>query len=372
MLRLVQLERSSNHRTAEDLLDACKQYISMRCEQLSCFDELRAALEGLDGKFQQEFGDYAQEIAKAKSESVPSSVIPILNALKLEYCIIVSSQMAPEVTRDFNCKVIDTYRQCCATKKDCGEPAAQLVMLACTALVQINQTQKRSMPDRNMSLLQAGFLLRYCLTRTTDNYPTLVVLTRISTLLGAISLSATFFKKLSIKNLQWENAGHLLLTRLSTLHPQRSNGDDGIFDPLQMLDLAKAVNDNSVGSVRRLIMVGLDNKSYVNVMDTISLREDLKRSFSKQMYYLEDARTQRLRNGSNSREESVLPGELWQIQNQLLAHYNAQVGTSVDRRDFSFISSFGHTSLKQFSEYLETGPKQKVCNSDASRVFKFS
>ncbi len=34
----------------------------------------------------------------------------------------------------------------------------------------------------------------------------------------------------------------------------------------------------------------------------------------------------------------------------------------MDRRDFSFIPSFSHSSRKPFSHYLETGPRPKVCS----------
>jgi N-terminal acetyltransferase B complex non-catalytic subunit len=312
MLRLLQLERAKDRCTAEDLLDACKQYFSMRCEHLSCFDELRDPLDVLDAEYQQKFVDLTHEAASVNSEPGPLSIIRVLNALKLEYCFLISPQTATFSLQDFSCKVVDTYQQFCSTEKDSGEPGAQLPMLASMALLQTHQTEQEGTVDQNLqhvSYLQAGFLLHYCLTRFRDNYPTLVVLTRITTLLGAISFSAKFFKKLSIKNLQWENAGHLLLTRLSTLHPQGSRGGEGSFDPLQMLDLATSANANSVRSVRRLIMVGLNNKSYVNVMETISLREDLKKSFSKQMYRIESARGQRLRGISSTEGDSVSPGE---------------------------------------------------------------
>jgi N-terminal acetyltransferase B complex non-catalytic subunit len=310
MLRLLQIEREQDRCTAEDLLEACKQYFSMRHEQLSCFDELRTPLEVLETNLQQDFVDFALETAKTKSESGNSSVIPYLNTLKFEYCFLISPKTAIQPAQDFSCKAIDIYQQFCTTKKDSGEPGTQLAMLACTALLQPVQAVREGMMDRNLhiiSYLQAAFLLRYCLTRSKDNYPTLVVLTRILTLLGSVSLSATFFKRLSIKNLQWENAGHLLLTRLSTLHPQRSNSES-TFDPLQMLDLAIAANNTSVKSARRLIMVGLNHKSYINVMETISLREDLKKSFSKQMYCIENARAQRLRDIPSSARDDLSSG----------------------------------------------------------------
>ncbi len=312
MLQLLGQERAKDRCTADDLTDACKQYFSTRCDQLSCFDELRGPLEVLDAKHQQQFVDFAYETTKGNSNTGASSVAPVLSALKLEYCFLISQGKATQTTRDFSRKVVKMYQQIHGMERESGEPGAQLAMLACMALLRANQSEEVGTIDqdlRNISLLQAGFLQRYCLTRCRDNYPSLIVLTRISTMLGAISLSAAFFKKLSIKNLQWENAGHIFLTRLSTLHPQRSKDSEGAFDPLQMLDLATAANFNSVRSVRRLIMIGLDSKSYVNVLETISLRDDLKRSLSKQIYCVESARTKRLRDLPNSEGERPSSGK---------------------------------------------------------------
>ncbi len=312
MIRILQLQRAEDQCTAEDLLGASKQYFILRCEQLSCFDELRSALEVLDAIFQQEFIDYANDHFRTNPGLTASTVVPALNVLKLEYCFLITPKMSTQPTCDFGCKVLGAYQELCTTKRDSGEAGAQLAMLASTVLLQGRQTVKEGIVDhslQNASLLQAAFLLNYCLTRSRDSYPALVVFARLSTLLGAISLSAIYFRKLSIKNLQWENAGHLLLTRLSTIHPQRSQDSEGTLDPLQLLDLAMAANAKSVRSVRRLIMVGLNNKSYVNVMETISLREDLKRSFSKQMYCIESARTKRLRDISDNEKESVLSGK---------------------------------------------------------------
>jgi N-terminal acetyltransferase B complex non-catalytic subunit len=311
MLRLIQLEREQERGTAEDLLEACKQYFLMRHDQLSCFDELRAPLQLLETSFQRDFVDFALQTARAQSVSETSSVVPHLNTLKFEYCFFISPSSAVQSAQDFCCKVLDTYQHFCTLKKDSGELGAQLVMLACMALIRPTQLEQEFMDRRfpKTSYLQAAFLLRYCLTRCKDNYPTLVVLTRILILLGAVSLSATFFERLSIKNLQWENAGHLLLTRISTLHPHRTKGNEDAFDPLQMLDLAMTAHTTSIRSVRSLIMVGLNHKSYVNVMETISLREDLKKSFSKQMYRTEYARAQRLRDIPTSARDHVSSGE---------------------------------------------------------------
>lgn len=373
MLRLRQLEKVKGSCTAEDLLDTCKQYFSMRCNRLSCFDDLRDPLGVLDAKFQRQFIEFAVEGAESHSESKIPTLIPTLSSLKFEYCFFISHQLAVNTTPSFVRKVVDTYQQFCIKAIDSGEPYAQLAMLACMATLRVGQTEQEGILDQNLlhvCQLQTAFLLRYCLTRCRDDYPTLVVLTRICTLLGAISLSATFFKKLSIKNLQWENASHLLLTRISTLHPPPSKGSEGAFDPLQLLDLALAANANSVKSVRRLIMVGLKNKSYVNVMETVSLREDLKRSFSKQIYVIESGRCQRLRSLSSHEGDSVSSGkQKSQISPSEASHANGRTGHFTDRRDFSFIPSFESPSSELFSQYLEAGPRPKVCTSPDAELF---
>lgn len=197
MLQLQQLERVKENCTDEDLLKACKQYFSMRCKQLSCFDELRGPLEVLDVKFQRHFIDFTHEKAKAGSESESPILHPTLHSLKFEYCFFISHEPAAETTPIFVRKVVDTYQRFCIKASDSGEPYAQLAMLACMATLQVCQTELQSTLDQNLlhlCHLQTAFLLRYCLTRKRDDYPTSVVLTRICTLLGAISLSATFFK----------------------------------------------------------------------------------------------------------------------------------------------------------------------------------
>ena len=312
MLRVHQIDHAEGRCTADDLMKAFQEYFSMRCSQLACFDEFRDAVGVLDTALQRRFVELAREEGSRFSEALASSITPVLNALKLEYCFLISPSVSAMLARDFVCKVVRRYEEFCNTDRGSDQSVAQLAMLACMTMFHVTHTGQERINDRkfqHVSFLQTVFLLRHCLTRCRDDYPTLVVLSRILTLLGTVSFSASIIQKLSIKNLQWENAGHLLITRLSTLHPQRSNGDEGTFDPLQTLDLAVAANANSVRSVRRHIMAGLNHKSYVNVIETIELREDLKKSFSKQLYDVESARIKRLRDLPGPEREPLSSGE---------------------------------------------------------------
>lgn len=275
---------------------------------MTCFDELRDSLVSLNATLQQQVVEFAREEADRVSGSSTSGTIPLLNAVRLEYCFLISPAISATSVQRFVCKVVCRYRKLCGANGQSDESVSQLTTLACMATLRTTHPEQEK-PNghslQHVSVLRSAFLLRYCLTRSKDDYPTLVVLTRLLILLGTVSLSAVMFMKLSIKNLQWENAGHLLLTRLSTVHPGRTHGDEPKFDPLQTLDLALTANDNSVKSVRRHIMAGLNHKSYMNVMETIGLREDLKRSFSKQLYIVENARVKRLRDLLDSEKQPL-------------------------------------------------------------------
>lgn len=296
MLRLLRIERLKDRCTAEELETACRRYYSRYSGRLSCFDELRDVVDVLDVSQRQSLISFAEEHAKERSESSASSpTARSLNALKLEYCFSISAAISVGGGQEFACKAISSY-QSCFLDGESGALIAPMAMLACMAVLQASQEGVKGDAHLHLTRLQAGILLRHCLARSRDDYATLVVLTLLSRLLGAISLSATLFEKLSIRNLQWENTGHLLLSRLSTLHPHGSNTSEGRFDPLQMLDIATAANLRSVKSVRSHVMAGLDQKSYVNVMETIEFKEGLKQSFARHLYNVEHARIRRLRD----------------------------------------------------------------------------
>lgn len=364
MLRLLVTQRTKECCSAEELMNACKQYFAKWCVRQFCFGELQHPIAALDATLQQDLIDFTQNTSKANSESGDSSPIPILNALKLEYCILVSSQ-STTTAQEFACKAVRLYRDACGQNMQSQESLAQMAMIASMAMLRVNGADQGSNSQAQLHIhyLQTGFLLRYCLTRCKDDYPTLVVLTLVSRLLGAMSLSAESFKSLSIKNLQWENVGHLLLTRLSTLHPHRSYSSQGGFDPLEMLNLALSTNSNSVQSVRRHLLPGLNHKSYINVMGTIKLREDLKRSFSKQLYCVERYRIKQLGDLRNS-EREPLSSRKANMYQRARTWSNTATGPYADHRDFSFIPSFEHPSGGEFAQRLEAGPRPKACISN--------
>lgn len=364
MLRVHQIDHAEGRCTADDLLKAFQAYFSMRCSQLTCFDEFRNVVGKLNPALQKRFVELAQDEGSRFSESVASSMTPVLNAVKMEYCFLISPSMSAMLVRGFVYKVIRKYDKFSHMDRCSGPSLAQLAVVACMTLFRAAQVEreKTNKSDlQHVSFLQTAFLLRHCLTRCRDDYPSLVVLSRVLTLLGAVSFSALIFQKLSVKNLQWENAGHLLITRLSTLHPQRSYGEEEMFDPLQTLDLAVTANVNSVRSVRRHIMAGLNHKSYINVIETVELRENLKRSFSKQLYELESGRIRGLRDLPGPETEPLWSGEEWTNPRiVVIGRPNAAAGSLADRRDYSFIPSFEHPSSRPFAYYLEAGRKPKV------------
>jgi N-terminal acetyltransferase B complex non-catalytic subunit len=313
MLRLRRLEQTMDRCPAEELETSCQSYFSRYCGRLSCFDELRDVVDSLDARRQQDFIHFTQDHAEQGPEASVSRGIRTLNALKLEYCYAISPAGSATTSQNFACKAIDIYKQSCSHEGESGVAIAQTAMLACMALLRSGEAEsedKHAQANRHIARLQSGFLLRHCLERSKDDHTTLVVLTYLSTLLGAISISAVCFGKLSIKNLQWESAGHLLLSRLSTLHPLKFKGGDGArLDPLHKLQHAIGIKKHFLASVTEHVMAGLNQRSYVNVLETIEFKEDLKRSYSESLFQVEYARTTRLRDLTDSNRDKISAGK---------------------------------------------------------------
>jgi N-acetyltransferase B complex (NatB) non catalytic subunit len=303
LLRVLRLQRAKNECTDGNLAHACQQYFKRSSRRLYCFDDLREAVHFLSADSLGHFLKFVEDTVRSNSQVPASPAIPRLNELKVGYCFSISKAEEAGLVTAFLPRILRRYRDTLADDGIDHEITAQIATLACMALFrahQLSQENGRNNQSGFVSQLQAAALLRYHMTRSEDNYATFIVLSRLLVLSGSLSLSAKCFKDLSIKNLQWENAGHLMLTRLSTLHPQRSKTSIGTFEPLQMFDLALITNTNSIRSSRRQIMVGLNHKSYVNVLESLTLKDDLRKSFSKQLFRLENDRIRRLRDVGTS------------------------------------------------------------------------
>ena len=308
-LRLIQFQ-VGNRRPGWPLVEACERYFKTRCKQLPCFDELRAAAAHLSKDLQQRLIKFSQVEANSQLKSQdPSSIITLLNALKLEYCLRVSEAASPSLAQRFAGRVIEVYVNLSKTQDTPRTFTAQFAMLASMAVLKSGLAKDQDSEDERTAYLQSCFILHYSSLRPGVEYQTQVVLLRLFAFLGALSMSSTLFHSLSIKNLQFESIGYLLLTRISTLHSANHRSDTDVTSPAQAIDQAMSLNQKSFHTMQRRIMEGLEYKSYMNVLDAIKLRHDLELSYSEQLSRVEKDRLNRLNGSFESWGEGLSMGE---------------------------------------------------------------
>jgi N-terminal acetyltransferase B complex non-catalytic subunit len=181
-----------------------------------------------------------------------------------------------------------------------SRPTDDFCLIAAMALLQPNKT---SGEVSDKSFIRAAGILERLLVDSPHNYEAILSLIRIYILLGAGSLALKAFSKLSIKHVQYETVGHILFTRFATIHPFSAPPYEGAeykdFDPqaafVQGLDFYRSANL----TVSRSLMNGLREGSYVNLEETIELRNRLSDSICRRILALETRRVQRLRKGEH-------------------------------------------------------------------------
>ena len=293
------------------LLEGCQKYYRNFSDKSFCFRDLVSPVNGLINPDRQKFLNFLAKSTKEGKESpdLTTSVNwPAINTLKLEYCFSISPRPSQQQIGVFVRKSLQTYLRARKDDHTCPEVA----VLATMALVHLARTTEQP-AFRDTCLLQSVLLLQICLIHSNDYYPFLLLLVLLQAKLGLASLSMKSFKRLNIKNMQWETAGHLILTRISTFHPQACGSITPIeaddFEPLHALNVALLTNKNSGSSLDHQIQSGLKTGSYVNVIESLDLNSDLKHSINKEICAYEKIRIRRLLDLSDSEEAHIRQGK---------------------------------------------------------------
>lgn len=304
------------------LLQACQIYHDFFVAKAFCFDDIISRLQIV-----------GPDAAKAFRESLGSDTgtepPQRLFVLKLDYGILYRDTEDNDRALNFATRALKLFTE--TREQDTAYPEAALLS-ALGLLRAAARTQDRGL------ILQASMILRTASLEFKDYYPLRVLLLQVQLFNGQIHLAMDTFVQLSIKNLQWETVGHLLLTRISSLHPyQYGQGEDSL-SPLRSLDLALTVSDNWQRSLDKAIREGLRNESYSNVLDTVQLRTNLQRSFVRQLYAIEERKCRRVL------DIPIKPGLEKSITN------------TVDLRDTSFMPTYGSED-EVLTRLLSPGPR---------------
>ncbi|KAL2852865.1 N-acetyltransferase B complex non catalytic subunit-domain-containing protein [Aspergillus pseudoustus] len=296
----------------EDLLSACQAYFIHSKNKLYCFSDLLAYLPSLDKDAILAFADHAAKAAEQSEGAGPFNGVAVINALKVEYCFLMSSDAAKvsrEEMESFVSRCLKAYRETeRPAQRDApstieSQPSDDLCVLAAMSLIRFSGSWNPSKQEdiQDIMLIRAAAILERLIVDSPHNYQGLLLLVRLYLRLGAGSLALKAFSKLSVKQLQFETVAHNLFTRLSTIHPHSAPPTDGAeykdFNPqsafVQALNFYRSADLTST----RQRSKGLDYGSYVNVEGTIELQRRLRQSVCRRMWALQVKQTQRLAGG---------------------------------------------------------------------------
>jgi len=260
--------------------------------------------------------------------------------LKFDYAFMLNKPQSPECA-SFAVKALDLYDAGLSGNPACPEAALLAALVLLRAAASTNKPEFAT---------QAVLLLEACRKRFQEYYPFLVLLVQIQRMLGTVSCAMDNFAKLSVKNLQWETVGHLILTRISTIHPFQSGTGEGSFNPLAALDLGLTMFENADHSLVRSIHDGLKSGSYSNIINSVGMKSDMENSLNRQVYTIDERKIARF---------AKVPGD------QGLC---ARPANLVDKRDFSFLPKYGECD-NAVQQYLQCGPIPKEPWLDAMAFY---
>ncbi|EXJ96403.1 hypothetical protein A1O1_01529 [Capronia coronata CBS 617.96] len=294
--------RSRNGEVEMDaLLQTCKDYSQAFSEKAFCFDDLKESLRHLD---------------KARFEDFTSSCSEQGNLSRLFKLKLSYSSLQADVSQKhllaFISQALQLFKASLSDAPGCPE-AAILAVMAMLRLSTRGETRTISV---------AAILLQIARSKFEDFYLFSVFLVRIQAHLGLLSLAMETFTRLSVKNLQWETVGHLILTRISTLHPMSSGPGEDTFDPLRAIDTGLTILENADNALVRGIREGLRFNSYSNIYNSVTMRSDIARSVNRQIYAIEE---RKLRRSLGLPEDTVLA---------------PSPSSLVDKRDFAYLPAY--------------------------------
>ncbi|KAL2421185.1 hypothetical protein ABEF95_005400 [Exophiala dermatitidis] len=320
MAKMQYLRSRRSENDLDALLQTCKEYAQAFCQKAFCFDDLKESLRHLD---------------KARLNDFTASCPEEGNLAQVFRLKLVYSSFSSDVSRqdlvDFVSRALQLYQ---SSLSDTTTSCPEAVVLAILTLLKLAAATRET-----RYTFFAVVLLQIARARFEDFYLFSILLVQLQAHLGLLSLAMDTFTRLSVKNLQWETVGHLILTRISSLHPEGSGLEENHFGPLGALGTGLIVLENADSALVRGIREGLRFNSYSNIHNSVKMRSDIERSVNRQIYAIEERRLRRFLQMS---EETVLPTSPSPL-------------SLVDKRDFSFLPSY-RPDDPQLLERFRCGP----------------
>lgn len=366
--KLQYLQTKGDDKSLDAIVKTCEEYADAFSTKAFCFDDLKGPLRTLDKTRLQSFRE-------ARAAAAEQNTLERLFALELEYSLLPEASTTPDLV-DFAARALKLYHG--SLSKDSSQPCPEAAFLAVLAILRLGTTNTRSNTADSKKngpqqasidhdhVLRAIILLETVRSSFEDYYQLTVVLIRLQAYLGLLSSAMTTFTKLSVKNMQYETVAHLILTRISSLHPapipatttNSGGAGGGAFDPLTAIETGLTVLENADGALVRGIREGLRFNSYSNIHNSVDMRQQLLHSASRRVYAVEERKLQRLRGLTDS--HTVLESEDEGSRGQKAADSKPTWWELADNRDFSYFPHFRDDDVELVQTRFRCGPLPKA------------
>jgi len=337
-------------------LKTCEEYADAFSTKAFCFDDLKSPLHRLDKKRLQAF--------RAARGAAEQNTLEQLFALELEYSLLPSDSGEAQTKDliDFASRALKLYHT--SLSETSPPPCPEAALLSVLAILRLGTTAPinkngQQQIDHNHTV-RAMILLETVRSAFEDFYALTVVLIRLKAYLGQLSSAMATFTKLSVKNMQYETVAHLILTRISSLHPaattytttnttnNHSSESIDTFDPLSAIETGLTVLENADNALVRGIREGLRFNSYSNIHNSVDMRLQLRNSASRRVYAVEERKLRRLRGLAD--DNTVLDTE------DQAGDGNPDTAVLADNRDFSYFPHFREDDDSLVRTGFQCGP----------------
>ena len=283
-----------------------------------------------------------------------TAVVTLNNQIKLYYTSCIARQTTPfeERTREnaeFFATLMDLILSIREYQNGQGD---DLCIIAIMTLLwrgfALSESDICSGGSESHSDSKAAVLVQaLCLARATRHvydrsYRVTILSSRLHLVGGLSSLAFSEFRELQLKEVQWDSLGHLVYTRISTLHPFAAADEasaqlsEQFRDPLEGMQYALQWGPHASKQLVDFIAKDVHDLPFDKLREFVDFKDSIGGSFTRALLHIECRRVQRMRDEGVTVE---LPPRL-------------ASNTGYDQRDFKTLPNFEMCDEEEIEETL--------------------
>ncbi|KAK5676099.1 hypothetical protein LTS10_011389 [Elasticomyces elasticus] len=292
-----------------------------------------------DAKRKKKVGVLKADGVVAKTEVLEPGTVPTqewltaeISSLKRTFADLIEADAPLEAMRAFATNAIRLFNSSTTTLSvNARRSPADVCFLAISGLVRMFSQPSETQPQY---ILHAAYLAETLLRHNEHIHEARLILVYLYMRLNLGSLAMKLFDSLSVKEVQHDTIGHVLFTRLSTIHPHAThwgNMDDDAMLPYKRTAHALNVYLRCEEKLAENEASVLSHGQTGMIFDLQELRHALRTSLPRRIMLLEHRRIARLTKGAVGGEEAARDMGPLKVENWLETR---------DTRDFD--AAFDH------------------------------